>query len=302
MGRAKLPIKPINRERSRNETFKKRRKGLIKKTYEFATLCGVDVCLICFGPEGNQPFEAETYPKNRDEVGEIINLYRGLSKEDQDRRKLDLPSFLEDKKRKKERELDQRRRQNAELLFPSWDNRLNGLQNQQLRELLSKLDSKLEIVNNRLELIKVQNSMKGKEIEIYSKTNQNHLHYMNMDWNNTELCEFLNHPFPISYKPSDQQYIPLDYSYNSSVFDASRLMGNMSSYGHFTHYNNCPPLPMPPFGMWDNEEITYNNLLHKRGEFCHVRNPHEAMNSLPFFNNMGAFPSASLDPDSYINP
>ncbi|XP_077235165.1 MADS-box protein defh21-like [Tasmannia lanceolata] len=292
MGRAKLPIKPIDRERSRNETFKKRRKGLIKKTSEFATLCDVDAYLICYGPQ--EPFKAETWPENESKVCEIIDRYRGLSKEDQDRRKLDLSSFLEDKKRKMERELDLRRKQNAEMLYPSWDDQLNGLQEQQLRELLSKLDSKLEIVKMRLELIKGQNSsIKGKEIAVFSQPNpidhwQQYILDGNINWNNIGLAEIQNQLLPISVKPSDQFHIPLDSSYNSAFFfDAS-------SYGNFsTNYNNCTMhLPMPPvknegFGMWDNEVITNNSMFHRREEFCNVNSLQYNSTSLPFFNGIG---------------
>ena len=45
MGRSRLPLELIPKEKSRKITFQKRTMGLKKKTYEISTLCGVDACV-----------------------------------------------------------------------------------------------------------------------------------------------------------------------------------------------------------------------------------------------------------------
>ncbi|PIN14482.1 MADS box transcription factor [Handroanthus impetiginosus] len=52
MGRSKLPIKKIENTTNRQVTFSKRRYGLIKKAYEIAVLCDIDLALIMFSNSG----------------------------------------------------------------------------------------------------------------------------------------------------------------------------------------------------------------------------------------------------------
>ncbi|CAI0554500.1 unnamed protein product [Linum tenue] len=52
MGRVKLQIKRIENITNRQVTFSKRRNGLIKKAYELAILCDIDIALIMFSPSG----------------------------------------------------------------------------------------------------------------------------------------------------------------------------------------------------------------------------------------------------------
>uniref|UniRef100_A0A2C9UQS1 MADS-box domain-containing protein n=1 Tax=Manihot esculenta TaxID=3983 RepID=A0A2C9UQS1_MANES len=48
MGRGKIVIRRIDNSTSRQVTFSKRRKGLIKKAKELAILCDADVGLVIF--------------------------------------------------------------------------------------------------------------------------------------------------------------------------------------------------------------------------------------------------------------
>ncbi|CAH2067774.1 unnamed protein product [Thlaspi arvense] len=50
MGRVKLELKRIEKSANRQITFSKRKKGLIKKAYELATLCDIDLALLMFSP------------------------------------------------------------------------------------------------------------------------------------------------------------------------------------------------------------------------------------------------------------
>ncbi|CAK7347093.1 unnamed protein product [Dovyalis caffra] len=52
MGRVKLEIKRIENNTNRQVTFSKRRNGLVKKAYELAVLCDIDIALIMFSPSG----------------------------------------------------------------------------------------------------------------------------------------------------------------------------------------------------------------------------------------------------------
>ncbi|KAK3042398.1 hypothetical protein RJ639_002444 [Escallonia herrerae] len=52
MGRIKVVLKRLERRRSRQSTYCKRRNGLIKKAHELSKLCETDVALLMFSPSG----------------------------------------------------------------------------------------------------------------------------------------------------------------------------------------------------------------------------------------------------------
>ncbi|KAG2696082.1 hypothetical protein I3760_07G041900 [Carya illinoinensis] len=52
MGRGKIAIQRIDNSTSRQVTFSKRRKGLIKKAKELAILCDAEVSVVIFSSTG----------------------------------------------------------------------------------------------------------------------------------------------------------------------------------------------------------------------------------------------------------
>ncbi|KAL6974337.1 hypothetical protein U1Q18_028520 [Sarracenia purpurea var. burkii] len=119
MGRTKLSMKLIGNEKARYVTFQKRKRGLKKKTFELKTLCGVDVCLIVYGPKTDDQYlaEPELWPPNRVEVEGLIESYKKQSVEDRKRRSVDLSNFFEDRSRKVEDELVKLRKKNQEARY-----------------------------------------------------------------------------------------------------------------------------------------------------------------------------------------
>lgn len=64
MGRGKIAIKRIESITSRQVTFSKRRKGLLKKALELSILCDADVSLIVFSSTGRlYEFSSSRYVK-----------------------------------------------------------------------------------------------------------------------------------------------------------------------------------------------------------------------------------------------
>lgn len=220
MGRAKVPIKLIEDPKSRNATFIKRRKGLKKKAMEFGTLCGVDVCMICFGPQDDRQYEPEIFPNDSNEVCRIIKRYQDLPREEQDRRKLNLVSFLQAKNIKLEDELKQRKRETFSILDPSCDNQWNDLPIESLQQLMYTLDEKLKTVNMKI------GSMKGKEFSNQISGHPNHI----------EDNIIMNGPC----YPMLTQSIFQPISYMNPSFDQRQLIMEVSqrpSYGNFNANN-----------------------------------------------------------------
>ncbi|XP_077230635.1 agamous-like MADS-box protein AGL61 [Tasmannia lanceolata] len=165
MGRAKILMEQIRCNKRRRSTYSKRILGLKKKTSELSTLCGIDTCIISFGPNREEP---ETWPENRSEVIRIIEKYK--SNEDREKRKEDLSSILESKMKSAKKQLDQIRKKNSVLNFPCWDDRLNGLSYESLRELVGNLDMKLELMKKRVENLNSKEEKSKEELLIYNDT------------------------------------------------------------------------------------------------------------------------------------
>ncbi|EOX91871.1 AGAMOUS-like 21, putative [Theobroma cacao] len=77
MGRGKIVIRRIDNSTSRQVTFSKRRKGLIKKAKELAILCDAEVGLVIFSSTGKLYEFASTSMKS------VIERYNSLKEEHQ---------------------------------------------------------------------------------------------------------------------------------------------------------------------------------------------------------------------------
>ncbi|KAI3942723.1 hypothetical protein MKW92_053913 [Papaver armeniacum] len=153
MGRAKLKMELIAKEKSRNSTYFKRKKGLLKKLDEFNKLCAVDTLMIVYGPkQGDRPVEVETFPPDLDKVDEIIKRYQQVPEEDKVKRSLTIKNFFEDQKRKSEAELVKLRNKNQELPLDDL------VTVDQLQNLYHRLDAKKELVEQRINSMKAMNS------------------------------------------------------------------------------------------------------------------------------------------------
>lgn len=73
MGRGKIPMDLIEKEKARKTTFQKRKNGLMKKVYEFATLCSVDVGVIIFASKFLD--EPEIWPQDPRDFKRVIQKY-----------------------------------------------------------------------------------------------------------------------------------------------------------------------------------------------------------------------------------
>ncbi|KAG5554925.1 hypothetical protein RHGRI_012472 [Rhododendron griersonianum] len=64
----------IKDEKARSLTYKKRMISIKKKTTELATLCGIEVCAIVFGPDG----EIDSWPENPADARAMIGVYKDM--------------------------------------------------------------------------------------------------------------------------------------------------------------------------------------------------------------------------------
>ncbi|KAL9230001.1 hypothetical protein vseg_005405 [Gypsophila vaccaria] len=167
MGRAKIAMEFIPKEKARNVTYSKRKNGLLKKAREFAILCNVPVCVILYPyKEGKQSDKPEVYSykgnnkvdlsrvKDPELAKEIIDKYLTVPKEERIKRSLDLCDMFDEWTRKADQELNKLRHKNAMAKYPSISSLIDNFTPDQLMEVLVHLDQKIGCVNQRIEMIK----------------------------------------------------------------------------------------------------------------------------------------------------
>ncbi|KAK9061666.1 hypothetical protein SSX86_018849 [Deinandra increscens subsp. villosa] len=152
MGRAKLRMELIPKEKTRNTTYHKRKQGMIKKANEFTILCDVDTVIIIYPPNSNSP---EIWPENADKVKETISCYKSKSKKGETgKRTYDLNDFFVDRNKKIEEELVKARKRNMEAKYSTWFDEFDGLGEVELRQFAMEIENKENVVRAHLEFKK----------------------------------------------------------------------------------------------------------------------------------------------------
>ncbi|KAL2647377.1 hypothetical protein AAZV13_05G114900 [Glycine max] len=167
MGRGRIPMELIQKEKARKKTFDKRKKGLLKKAYEISTLCAVDVGIVIYAPKFlNEP---ETWPQDQDsrEVKRIIQKYQNTTS-DRYSKMYNVQEYFNDRMKKIEGEISKVHKEKIKLMYPTWDDSYNTLGEEQLRMFVSILDVKLDACNQRMNMLK--RDSKGKRITKSDKT------------------------------------------------------------------------------------------------------------------------------------
>ncbi|GER50402.1 hypothetical protein STAS_27704 [Striga asiatica] len=156
MGRAKLNMEFITKEKTRNTTFAKRKKGLIRKLDELTILCDVSACIIIYGPKNETGLsEPDVWPTNPDQAHRIIQSYRAKNNESSSSSKTyGLHDFWLDRLKKVEDELAKQRKKNMEARYPTWLDFMDYMPETGLRDFAAALARKAEDVRSRIECMR----------------------------------------------------------------------------------------------------------------------------------------------------
>ncbi|XP_057432338.1 agamous-like MADS-box protein AGL80 [Lotus japonicus] len=105
----KVELSYISNVTARKATFKKRKKGILKKVRELTILCGIQACLIVFNPFKS---EVEVWP-NPEGVRQVIKKYQNASVIDQTKN-VNQESFIMQRITKARDQLKKLRQENRE--------------------------------------------------------------------------------------------------------------------------------------------------------------------------------------------
>ncbi|KAL8537832.1 hypothetical protein ACS0TY_012824 [Phlomoides rotata] len=271
MGRAKLNMELIRKEKSRNTTFKKRKEGLIRKMHEFTTLCDVRACMIIYGPkqENGPPAEPEIWPQNVDEVHGIIDVYKS-KKKDSGNRSFGLRDFFQERKRKIEDELSRLRKRNLEIKYPTPEEKvLHWMSEGDLRDFASTLGHKADLVRSRIEMLRRSSGKQGDVKGQLYPHHPLHVHDMHV-------------PYPIYYptssvEPNSMMMLLMNGEDQFGGASSSNVGANISFKQQIFYERTlpyAPPLPLlppPPYMVappllpfttgWENQEVAREDVL-----------------------------------------
>ncbi|XP_019171499.1 PREDICTED: agamous-like MADS-box protein AGL8 homolog [Ipomoea nil] len=179
MGRAKLNLELIPKEKARNLTFKKRKEGIMKKMREFTTLCDVNACMIIYGPN-SQSSEPAIWPNDRSEVERMIELYKEKVA-DNSTRSYGISNFFMDRKKKLEEEVRKLKQKNLEAKYPTNLEFMDRMSKPELENFVRFLDGKLEAAAARMEMMNEISNNNG-ELQQQSQAMQIFPGYNNQDY------------------------------------------------------------------------------------------------------------------------
>ncbi|XP_042410818.1 agamous-like MADS-box protein AGL80 [Zingiber officinale] len=114
MGRKKVKLAWITNDATRRTTFEKRKKGLVKKVSELATLCGVEACLVVYGPQDAVEAEPEVWPSPA-ETARVATRFNSMPEMYRWRKMTDQEDFLRQRVAKLQDQLRRQDRESREL-------------------------------------------------------------------------------------------------------------------------------------------------------------------------------------------
>ncbi|WOL08856.1 hypothetical protein Cni_G17609 [Canna indica] len=111
MPKAKLDLVYIVNDSMRRSSYKKRKKGLVKKVSELATLCDVSACMILYGPQEDLP---EVWPSEA-KAARVVARLKSMPAMDQCRKMVNQEGYLRERTTKQQDQFRRLKRDTREL-------------------------------------------------------------------------------------------------------------------------------------------------------------------------------------------
>ncbi|XP_057807458.1 agamous-like MADS-box protein AGL80 [Salvia miltiorrhiza] len=158
MTRKKVKLAFIINDSARKATFKKRKKGLLKKVSELSTLCGIESCAIVYSPYESGP---EVWP-DAGGAGRVVAQFKRMPEMEQSKKMVNQESFIRQRVAKAAEQLkklhkDNREKEVTHLMYHCLAGKgLHGLPLPDLNDMAWLLDHNLKEIYKRIEGIKKQ--------------------------------------------------------------------------------------------------------------------------------------------------
>ncbi|KAF8392750.1 hypothetical protein HHK36_023099 [Tetracentron sinense] len=155
MARKKVKLAYIANDSARRATFKKRRKGLMKKVSELSTLCGVDACAIIYSPYDT---EAEVWP-SPSEAQRVLARFKSLPEMEQSKKMMNQEGFLRQRMAKVKEQLKKQQKDNRECEMTQFmyqclvGKGLHDINMDGLREMAWLVEDKMKEIRERMEYL-----------------------------------------------------------------------------------------------------------------------------------------------------
>ncbi|GFY94340.1 AGAMOUS-like 80 [Actinidia rufa] len=156
MTRKKVKLAFITNDSARKATFKKRKKGLMKKVSELSTLCGIDACAIIYSPYETQP---EVWP-NTVGAQRVLSQFKRMPEMEQNKKMVNQESFIKQRITKANEQLKKQHKENrekemTEVMYQCLTGRgLNNLGMADLHDLGCLIDQHLKGIYKKIEALK----------------------------------------------------------------------------------------------------------------------------------------------------
>ncbi|KAM3281573.1 hypothetical protein P3S67_028595 [Capsicum chacoense] len=156
MTRKKVKLAFITNDSARKATFKKRKKGLMKKVSELSTLCGIDACAIIYSPYDNS---LEVWP-NTMGAQRVLAEFKRMPEMEQGKKMMNQESFLRQRIAKANEQLKKQSKENrekemTEIMYQGLTGKgLQHLNLGNLNDLGWVIDQNLKEIYKRIEAVK----------------------------------------------------------------------------------------------------------------------------------------------------
>ncbi|PIA38594.1 hypothetical protein AQUCO_02700068v1 [Aquilegia coerulea] len=228
MARKKVKLAWIANDSARRATFKKRKKGLMKKVSELSTLCGVEACAIIYGPEDPQP---DVWPSSPSDAHSVLTRFKSMPEMEQSKKMMNQEGLLRQGISKVKEQLKKQQRENhnfelTQLMYRTLNGEaLPDVGTEVLHALEGVIEEKMKAIQERIDGLRGTTSVTpilinrtGVKMEMEAIQRQKWLEAM------------MNNP------PHEQQHQPAGYYGGGNEFANGVPYGDHTPWpNHFYH-------------------------------------------------------------------
>ncbi|CAI9103312.1 OLC1v1001771C1 [Oldenlandia corymbosa var. corymbosa] len=160
MTRRKVRLAYIVNHSERKASYKKRKRGLMKKVQELSTLCGIDAAAVLYGPYDERP---EVWPEDPTALNQVLARFKAVPASEKGKWMVDQETFtrqrIEKTKEQVKKILRDSREKEIHLFIDqclSGENNPESLQSQDANDVSFAIKRNVMEITRRLALLKNQ--------------------------------------------------------------------------------------------------------------------------------------------------